>query len=255
MKKHALLFVIILLNPALYGQQPDAFEIMDRSRELSLTGSMSAEVELTLTEKNGSVRQRSINMFSKTYGDTEKRFIEFLAPADIRGTAMLIFDNKAADDEMWIYLPALKRIRRISTSEKGKSFMSSEFTNADMSSPSATDFSQRHTTGSGTGEMWIIESLPASGDMAEEYGYSRKLSYIDQEDYHTVKMEFYDFDNKLFKVIEIKSIFPLKDGKFMVDHMTAENLATGRKSEMKMRNIKTGQAVDDNVFTVQNLER
>lgn len=236
----------------LQGQQPDAPGIMNRSRELSLTGSMSANVDLSITEKNGSERNRTISMFSKTYGDVEKRFIEFQAPADVRGTAMLIVDNKTADDEMWIYLPALKRTRRISTSEKGKNFMSSEFTNADMSSPALADFRDSHIEGSGKGDQWMIESSPVNDDVAEQYGYSRKVSYVGK-DYKVMKMEFYDFDNKLFKVIDVKSTFPMRQGRYMVDRMVAENMKTGRKSEFVMTNIKEGDDVSDAVFSIQNL--
>jgi outer membrane lipoprotein-sorting protein len=245
-----LLIVFYQIAPA---QLPDPGLIMNRSRDLSLTGSMSAEVYLSISERNGSVRQRTISMVSKTYGDAEKRFIEFLSPPDIKGTAMLIIDNKDAADEMWIYLPALKRTRRISSSEKGKSFMSSEFTNADMSSPALDDFSDTHLAGSGSGGKWIIESRPVNDNVADDYGYSRKVSHIDQKDYHVRKMEFYDFDNKLFKVISINSIISFGEGRYMVDNMTAENLATGRKSAIEMKNVKTGNDISDAVFTIQNL--
>ena len=80
-------------------------------------------------------------MMTKSYADgLEKRMIRFIEPADVRGTSMLVVDNKNSADEMWIYLPALKKTRRIVTSEKGKSFMSSEFSNADMASPAVSDF-------------------------------------------------------------------------------------------------------------------
>jgi hypothetical protein len=251
-----LITSFIFMIQALYAlpQQPDASTIMSKSRDLSLTGSMSADVTLSIKEKNGSERRRDISMFSKTYQDVEKRFIKFLAPPDVKGTAMLIFDNKNSPDDMWIYLPALKRTRRISTSEKGKSFMSSEFTHADMSSPAVADFRDTHLEGSGKDGIWIIESTPISKEKAGEYGYARKVSYIDSN-YHVRKMEFYDSQNRLFKVINVNSTIPLKDGRFMIDNMTAENLLTGRKSEITMKNIKEGAAVEDAVFTIQNLEK
>ena len=73
---------------------------------------------------------------------------------------MLIVDNKDVQDDMWIYLPALKKTRRIVSTEKGKSFMSSEFSNADMSSGSNSDFTIRHMPESGKNDTWIIESVP-----------------------------------------------------------------------------------------------
>lgn len=249
---------MVLLLPLLQtaAQQPDAGQIMSKSRDLSITGSMSANIDLTITEKGGAARNRTISMTTKSYADgLEKRFIRFIEPADVRGTAMLVVDNKNTADEMWIYLPALKKTRRIVTSEKGKSFMSSEFSNADMSSPTLSDFVNKHLDKSGTNNQWIIESIPIKEGKADEYGYSKKISYISIDKNQVQKMEFYNFDNELFKVIEIKSIFPLTDGKYLVKDMVASNLSTNRKSEIIFSNINESIKVDDSFFTIQNLER
>jgi hypothetical protein len=229
---------------------------MIKSRDLSITGSLSANVNLTITEKGGSTRSRTISMTTKSYADgLEKRIIKFIEPADVRGTSMLVVDNKNSADEMWIYLPALKKTRRIVTSEKGKSFMSSEFSNADMTSPTISDFTHKHLEKSGTNNQWIIESTPVNEDKADEYGYSKKISYISIDKSQVQKMEFYNFDNELFKVIEIKSVFPLGDGKYLVKDMVASNLNTNRKSEILFSKINEGVKVDDSNFTIQNLER
>ena len=246
--------ILPLLQTA--GQQPDAAQIMSKSRDLSITGSLSANISLTITEKGGSTRSRTISMTTKSYADgMEKRIIKFIEPADVRGTSMLVVDNKNSADEMWIYLPALKKTRRIVTSEKGKSFMSSEFSNADMTSPTISDFTHKHLEKSGTNNQWIIESTPVNEDKADEYGYSKKISYISIDKSQVQKMEFYNFDNELFKVIEIKSVFPLGDGKYLVKDMVASNLNTNRKSEILFSKINEGIKVDDSNFTIQNLER
>ena len=246
--------ILPLLQAA--AQQPDAAQIMSKSRDLSITGSLSANISLTITEKGGSSRSRTISITTKSYADgLEKRIIKFIEPADVRGTSMLVVDNKNSADEMWIYLPALKKTRRIVTSEKGKSFMSSEFSNADMTSPTISDFTHKHLEKSGNSNQWIIESTPVNEDKADEYGYSKKISYISIEKGQVQKMEFYNFDNELFKIIEIKSIFPLSDGKYLVKNMVANNLNTNRKSEILFSNISEGVKVDDSNFTIQNLER
>jgi len=229
---------------------------MNKSRELSLVGSMSGTISLSITEKSGASRSRTISMTTKSFqGGLEKRIIKFLEPADVRGTAMLVVDNRDISDEMWIYLPALKKTRRIVSSEKGKSFMSSEFSNADMSSPTLSDFKNRHIQNSGSGNQWIIESIPADEDKADEYGYSRKISHINMNNYQVQRMEFYNFDDEMFKRIEIKSIHQTADGKYMVKNMAASNLLTSRKSEILFSNIQEQVKVDDTFFTVQNLER
>jgi hypothetical protein len=256
MKRRMLLLVLVLPLLQVSAQQPDADQIMNKCRELSLAGSMSATIKLSITEKNGASRNRTISMTTKSFSDgLEKRFIKFIEPSDVRGTAMLVVDNKNEADEMWIYLPALKKTRRIVSSEKGKSFMSSEFSNADMSSPTLSDFINHHIAGSGSGNQWIIESKPVNEDKADEYGYSGKISYISMDKYQVQKMEFYNFDNELFKTIEIRSVYPLRDGKYMVNDMIASNIVTNRKSEILFSNINEKAIVDDSYFTVQNLER
>ena len=256
MKKRELVLVFLLPLFQAVAQQPDAGQIMAKSRDMSITGSLSANINLTITEKGGSTRNRTISMTTKSYPEgLEKRFIKFIEPADVRGTAMLVVDNANTADDMWIYLPALKKTRRIVTSEKGKSFMSSEFSNADMTSPTIADFTHKHLEKSRANNQWIIESTPVNEEKADEYGYSKKISYISIDKSQVQKMEFYNFDNDLFKIIEIKSIFPLSDGKYLVKDMVANNLNTKRKSQILFSNISEGVKVDDSNFTIQNLER
>lgn len=238
------------------AQQPGAEQIMSQSRDLTLIESLGSTITLNINEKNGTSRRRVISMVSGSFpGGTEKRMIKFIEPADVRGTAMLIVDNKNISDDMWIYLPALKKTRRIVSSEKGKSFMSSEFSNADMSSPAPADFTNKHLAGSGEQGQWIIESTPANAEKADEYGYSRKISYITSDRCILKRIEFYNFDNVLFKVLEIKDVFPLEGGKYIIKNMMATNHVNGRSSEILLDKINTSTKIEGSVFSLQNLER
>lgn len=238
------------------AQLPDADQIMNKSRELAIISSMKATIKLTITEKNGATRNRTIAMTTKSFTNgLEKRFIKFLEPADVRGTAMLVVDNKSVSDEIWIYLPALKKTRRISSSENGKNFMSSEFSNSDMGSPNLADFKSRHIDGSGSNNIYIIESVPINEDKADEYGYTKKISYVSMDKFQVQKMEFYNFDDEHFKTIKIRSFYSMPEGKYMVSDMIASNLVTNRKSEILFSNIADQVKVEDSYFSVQNLER
>ena len=242
---------------AMVAQQSDPVQLMDKSRDLTMSGNIQSTVALTITEKNGAVRTRKLNMITKSYDDgTIKRMVKFLDPADVRGTAMLIIDNKDNQDDMWIYLPALKKTRRIVSTEKGKSFMSSEFSNADMSSGSNADFRIRHMPESGKGGTWVIESVPVSDDKADEYGFSRKITFLEMGSLKTRKIDFYNFDDELFKTIEIVATQPLadKEGYVMTD-MLAKNHLNGRSSRVKFDQVNTSASIADNTFSVESLAR
>lgn len=256
MKKILILSLSLLPLFQAAAQLPDADQVMAKSRDLTLTGSMSSTISLTIVEKGGSIRKRTISMISKSYPDgAEKRLIRFIEPADVRGTSMLVIDNKNIADEMWVYLPALKKTRRIVSSEKGKSFMSSEFSNADMSSPTLADFNNKHLKNSGENNTWIIESTPVSTDKADEYGYSKKISYLSSDNWQVKKIEYYNFDNQLFKTMEVKSIQSAENGKYIIKDMIVNNIITGRSSEILFDKISTGSNIDDSEFSLQNLER
>ncbi len=221
-----------------------------------MTGALKTNMTLTIYEKNGATRVRKISMLSNTFGGTEKRMIKFLEPADVRGTTLLIVDNDKTQDDMWIYLPALKKTRRIVTTEKGKSFMSSEFSNADMSSAPLSDFRINHLPTSGDNNQWVIESKTISEDKADEYGYTRKITYINKSDMKVQKIEFYNRDNLLARTIEILASQPLQGRQgYIMTEMYAVNHINGRSSRIKYDEVNTTDDIPDNTFTVENMVR
>ncbi|MFZ2286102.1 MAG: hypothetical protein WAV93_03865 [Bacteroidales bacterium] len=93
--------VLVLSLQFTLSQQSDPVQLMDKSRDLTMSGNIQSTVTLAITEKNSSVRTRRLNMITKSYDDgTIKRMVKFLDTADVRGTAMLIIDNKNAHDDM-----------------------------------------------------------------------------------------------------------------------------------------------------------
>jgi len=252
--KRAIILILLLTLPFILMAQGTAGEIMDKSRNAMKVESFEAIASLNITDSKGRVRERSNVTASKSYDDgTEKRLIKFLSPADVEGTTMLIYDYDQGQDDMWIYLPALKRTRRIVSSEKGKSFMGSEFTNADMSSPPTEDFD--HTIIDESDNYYVIESKPVDRDKEDEYGYSRKISTIKKNNYVVSKMDFYDSYNELFKTILIKDVREISGEKFIISHMTVENFSNARSSEIVMSEIRTGTQIRDELFDVTSLGR
>jgi hypothetical protein len=257
MNRFLILFVLILASMMMYAQDP--VEIIKKSHDAVRISSFEAVSTLTITDNKGNERIRKNTMASRTFADnTEKRIIKFIAPAEVKGTGILIFDYENKSDDMWIYLPALRKTRRIVSSEKSKSFMGSEFSNADMSAPAIEDFSYNLLGSENIGqvECWKIESIPVNMDKEDEYGYSRSVSWIGKNDYIVRRSAYYDYDDALIKnieTIEFKLLDP-SAGKYMVTEMVAENFRNGRSSRMKMNEIEITET-NESYFTVPYLER
>ena len=257
MKKVCFLLLIIWSTSAMQGLDP--LEIIRKSHDAVRISSFQAVSTLSITDSRGNTRIRENTMASKTYPDkTEKRIIKFIAPPEVEGTGILIFDHEEKADDMWIYLPALRKTRRIVSSEKSKSFMGSEFSNADMSAPALEDFTYEML---GSGEIsgapcWKIRSIPVTMDLEDEYGYSSSVSWIGKEDHVVRQTEYFDFDGELLKRIETLNFKLLEPeaGKYMVTGMVATNFRNGRSSEMKMEKIEIAET-NDSYFTVNYLER
>ncbi len=253
--KKAIIMSLLCMTPLyINAQGSNAREIMNKSRDAMKVESFEAVASLNIVDSKGRVRERSNITASKSYDDqTEKRLIKFLSPADVEGTTMLIYDYDEGQDDMWIYLPAINRTRRIVSSEKGKSFMGSEFTNADMSAPPTEDFS--HKIIDESENNYLIESKPVNREKEDEYGYSMKISTINKNNYVVSRMDFYDSYDELFKTIQIMDVKEVGNGEFIISHMTAENFSNDRSSEIVMSDIRAGTEIRDEIFNVANLGR
>ncbi|MFC2113283.1 outer membrane lipoprotein-sorting protein [Bacteroidota bacterium] len=256
----ALALGFICLNFTLPGEQ-DAREIMEQAREASKLRGLEAVSTLKIYDAKGRERIRQTSMASREFdnGNTEKRIIRFLSPAEVKGTGMLIYDYKDKNDDMWIYMPALRKTRRIISTEKSKSFMGSEFSNADMSAPKLDDFNYsllRTETVEGT-DCWVIESIPVDEDIMDEMGFDRKLSWIGKKDFVQRKAEYYNEENELFKRLtatNIKAIDP-SGNKYMALYMEMVNEENGRRSVMTMDKIQYSPNIKEEYFTLAYLEK
>lgn len=255
MKRIVFCFGVFVLGFSGYSQ--DAREISQKALDVMQVGSMEMEATLTIVDAKGRERVRQLFTQSKTFGDVSKTMLKFTSPADVKGTALLIYDYDNQADDMWIFLPALRKTRRIVSSEKGKSFMGSEFSNADMSMPNPDDFNY-----SLLGEVvlnghtcWKVESKCANEDVEDENGYSRKVSWIEKATWLCYKVEFYNFDDELYKLQLISDYKKDSNGHSFAYHMEMSNVQTNRKSLMTVDRYKTGLDLSEDSFSPAMLER
>jgi hypothetical protein len=251
------IFILTLLVSSLCAvNAQEASEIADKAAGAIDFDALEMTITLDIHDNRGNVRTRNIAVATRTFGETTKTLIRFLSPADVRGTSMLIHDHEKGGDDMWIYMPALRRTRRIAGSERSASFMGSEFTNADMGSRDTDDLNHK-LTGSETvngRDCWIIESVPETSEHAEENGYSRMVAFIDKANYHTYRVNYYDLNNELHRIMTIDDYRRQSGTSYFAFSTEVQNVQNKRKSVMVVDNFQDGSQLDESNFEVQALE-
>ena len=255
--KNIRIVLVALFFISVQGFGQTASEISKKSNEMIEIGNSEMAFTLHIRDAKGNDRIRKITMASKKFGNVTKTLITFISPADVSGTALLSYDYEDKDDDMWVYMPALKKVRRIVSSEKGKSFMGSEFTNADMTTPNDADFkySILETLNYDGKTCWKIEAIPVNKDVEKSCGYSKKISYVDKTTYLCHKVEFYDTKGTLQRVQTNSDYRKQSNGKYFCFNMKMENTQTKRVSEMVVDKIQLGSQLKESAFAPAALEK
>jgi hypothetical protein len=235
-KISAVFISIVFSVIALHAQsQLTGQLIQKKSIEATRVAGVEAVATMTIIDSKGRQRVRKLAQISK------------------------FFDYREKDDAKWLYMPALGKTRRIVSSENAKSFMGSEFSYADMTPPAVEDFTYNILCEEEINGIlcWKIEITPKADDIADENGFSKKISYIGKQDYVIRKAEYFDLDEELhkeFTVYEIKEL-DTQNHKYRLTHMVMENKQNGRQSIMKVEKIQFTPKVKDEYFFIRYLER
>ena len=254
----APLVLALLVLPAVVvsaqssAKTASAYELMLKVYERKQPVDMAAELKMTLIDSRGRERARELKQISATFKGTDKKIMEFQSPADVRGTAFMnwSYTDSSRSDDQWIFLPALKRVRRISSDGKGDSFMGSDFSYDDLGARHPDqDTHAIISTESIKGETcWVIESTPrvAGGT------YSKTISWVSQDRTMGLKREFYDKGGALLKVL---TVLELKEigGYLMITHTEMNNVQKNHRTTMQFGSIRVDTGVKDEVFTERAL--
>ncbi len=265
MKKRVRLLTILMFTASFSGiakaQSLTAKEVQQKAIEATRVKGTESVSRLTIIGKKGEQRIRKMTMVSKLYdnGLTEKKLAKFVEPADVKGTGFLSFDYNDKSDDKWIYMPALRKTRRIITSENAKSFMGSEFSYADMSLPTVEDFSYRFLTEENVnGEpCYVLEVIPLNDDIAEENGFSKRISYISKNDFVLRKAFYFNLSGEKEKILTVKSVIEVdeQNHKYKMKEMEMVNLLNNRKSVMLSEQMKFNPNIPDEYFSSRYLEK
>ena len=255
------MLALLLSGTAQAEKGPSAREIMDKVTTTRKLDGSEAVIKMTVLGEGGQAREREISMATKLYdgGKTEKRIYRFLSPADVQGTGILVYDYEAKPDDVWIYLPALRKTRRVVSTQRSQSFMGSEFSYGDLNIPSLDDFDYTlvKEEASGGEPCYVIDLAPKSKEIADAEGYSKKTYWVSKAKMAVVRGLYYDKDGKLLKELiaqDIKLLDP-KNKRYRAMHMEMVNKQNGRKSVFETKKVTFSPSTKDDYFTTAYLER
>jgi len=230
----------------------------DVAKTRKVSGS-EAEIEMkTVDGKN--VVSRKLVMATKLYskGAVEKRSYRFTGPEDIKGTKVLVVDKETDADDVWIFMPALRKVRRIVASDSAKSFMGSEFSYGDLNIPPLNDYTYKVKGSAKVGgeDCDIVEVTPKNDDVKDADGYSRKEYWVSKGKKVIRKGIYYSKSNPKHaaKQLTTSNIQALGKGHYRPKVMEMKNLDTKRVSTFTTKKMGVSSPKDD-FFTTSYLER
>jgi len=255
-KMHTALLAFFVAIPMLAFSQGKltGLEIMQKVYDRPTGNDMEASLTMTLINSRGGQRVREIKQYSRDFGNVEKKIMFFIKPADVRNTSFMnwSYDDPNKDDDQWIYLPALKKVKRISSDSKGDYFMGSDFTYDDLGDRKPQDDTHkilREEELNGE-QCFVIESIPKD----EDYMYSRTVTWIVKDKWIGLKKEFYDEDEEYLKTLTIEKYENIK-GYWIITKTMMDNVQKEHKTIMELSDITIDTGIPANYFTERMMKR
>lgn len=215
---------------------------------------MQASMQMILRNAQGEESIREIRMKSlEQENDGDKSLTIFDEPKDVKGTAFLSFSHIDKDDDQWLYLPALGRVKRISSSNKSGPFMGSEFSYEDMGSFEIDKYSYRFIQEEACGNLtcYVVESFPKD----KTSGYTRRISWVDNSEYRMQKLDFYDRKNSLLKTLSFEGYQQYAGQFWRADKLKMQNHQNGKSTELVWSGYQFKSGLDDADFNKNALKR
>ena len=256
----------ICLAVLVWAAEPPAGRAADSAEEAGLEiatearerqkgfGNFTASLTMTLRNKRGQESRRELRLkIIEVEEDGDRTLFVFDRPRDVKGTAFLVHAHKSEPDEQWLYLPALKRVKRISSSNKSGSFMGSEFSYEDLGAAEVEKYTYRFLRDEPCGDLQcsVIERIPVDDDS----GYSRQLVWLDREELRTTQIHFFDRRDKHLKTMVVEGFEKYLDRFWRSSTVTMTNHLTGKSTVLHWSDYEFGTDLDLGDFTKTALKR
>lgn len=253
--KSVLIAIVFAIgfSPVVSGQSLTGKQIVEKAYNRSTGDDQTSDLTMTLINKSGNQRVRIIKQFTKDLGEIEKSIMFFLSPADVKNTSFMSwsYDSDQSDDQ-WIYLPALKKTKRISSDSKSDYFMGSDFTYDDLGDRKLEDDTHkllREETMDGK-VCFVVESVSKD----EDYMYSKTITWIMKDNFIGYKKEFYDEDEELLKVLTIKKYEEIS-GFWIITNSEMKNVQKNHKTTMVLGDVQINTGISASKFTERIMMR
>lgn len=218
-------------------------------------GNFTARQAMVLRNKQGQESRRQLRVkVLEVAGDGDKSLMVFDEPRDVKGTALLTHAHKQEADDQWLYLPALKRVKRISSSNKSGSFMGSEFSYEDLSPPEVEKFTYRYLRDEPCGDLTctVCERFPVDKKAS---GYSRQVIWQDKDELRTWKVEYFDRKDAHLKTLSIGKYKQYLDKYWRAGEMNMVNHLTGKSTDLTWADYQFRTKLKERDFSKTGLKR
>jgi predicted RND superfamily exporter protein/outer membrane lipoprotein-sorting protein len=246
------------------GNQADAQDITPEEKGLQIaieadlrdTGyeDWSANLHMVLTNRHGQSSTREMRFLAlETETEGDKRLSIFDSPRDVEGTAFLTYTYKEKDDDQWLYLPALKRVKRIASNNQSGPFVGSEFAYEDLASQEVEKYTYKYLMNESINgvDYYVVERYPTD----ENSGYTRHVVWIDTEEYRTHRVDYYDRKDELLKTLTMLGYQQYLDKFWRADVFEMVNHQTGKATRLEFADYQFKTGLDDKMFTKNALRR
>jgi predicted RND superfamily exporter protein len=254
-----MLFALVGVPPAASAQDMSGKRIIERNDAMRAVDDEQVEFQMQLINKRGQKLERRVSWILKNDAQRNQRaLLRFIAPADVRGTALLSIEHPDREDDQWLYLPALRKSRRISAASMSDSFVGSDFSYEDLGAEEIDQYDYRlvrRDNLEGVG-VYVVEATPNNEQRKRESGYSRREIFVREDTFSIVRIDYFDRQQELLKVFRAKDIRQVPaTSTWRAQTIEMKNQKSGHTTVIAYGPFVVNAVVSDDTFSIRELER
>src|SRR5688500_12341486 len=254
----AVVLGLVLLALASPAAAQSGAEVMSKQRELQRVKDEEERQALKLVSRSEATKERKLVRWVLTgSGDLDKILVRFLAPRDVENTGLLTWEAKDGNDDQWLYLPAVKRPKRIAASGKKNRFMGTDFAYEDLR-PEAVSAHRYEVVGNEAvdgADCWVIQATPATERQAADSGYGKRRLWVRKDHHLTVKREYFDKQGKLEKVETHRKLVNVTGTVWRANEIEMHDVQQGTRTLVTIESRAVNRGLKDDFFTETELIR